>query len=161
MANECSVKHFEDRDKCKAYFANYRSCMEFWASEVVLSMLGWIHILKNSTFNTKMISFRQILKLREDEREFVHCYLHLKKGNKFSEMLEVKQSCRKQYLVCCFYCLSSVIKIILYILMVKTFYFIYISIFHNKSEISEYRILVHITGCVIRNLLLNLCLECS
>nr|CAH0111433.1 unnamed protein product [Daphnia galeata] len=32
MANECSIKHFEERDKCKAYFANYRSCMEFWAS---------------------------------------------------------------------------------------------------------------------------------
>ncbi|XP_046436864.1 coiled-coil-helix-coiled-coil-helix domain-containing protein 7-like [Daphnia pulex] len=32
MANECSVKHFEDRDKCKAYFANYRSCMEFWTN---------------------------------------------------------------------------------------------------------------------------------
>jgi len=39
---------------------------------------------------------RQISKLREDEKEFVHCYPHLKKENKFFVMLEAKQSCHEQ-----------------------------------------------------------------
>ncbi|XP_057369286.1 coiled-coil-helix-coiled-coil-helix domain-containing protein 7-like [Daphnia carinata] len=32
MANECSTNNFQDREKCKAYFANYRACMEFWTN---------------------------------------------------------------------------------------------------------------------------------
>jgi len=48
MANECSIKHFEDRDKCTAYFANYRSCMEFWASEKLQKLK-----LENSSLTLK------------------------------------------------------------------------------------------------------------
>ena len=33
MANDCSIRNYEDKDQCKAYFANYRACMEFWVSQ--------------------------------------------------------------------------------------------------------------------------------
>ncbi len=30
MATKCSLQYADDKDQCKAYFANYRCCMEFW-----------------------------------------------------------------------------------------------------------------------------------
>lgn len=42
MANDCSVKNSQDKDKCKAYYANYRACMEFW-------VIFQCHLKQNNT----------------------------------------------------------------------------------------------------------------
>lgn len=74
MANDCSLRNAQEKDKCMAFYANYRACMEFWVSS--LNLLLWLS-------NDETDFCRLILNLREEDREFVHYFLLLKKEKKF------------------------------------------------------------------------------
>ena len=67
---KCSLMNIDDKDKCKAYFSNYRTCMEFWVSFLPFN---YQHIYRCLNY-----LFRVKSKLTEELKEFDLFYLHQK-----------------------------------------------------------------------------------